>query len=369
MRVLHICQRDDPDTGGSLRVAEALVREQRQSGVDAWLLFLYGPPAKVAKAFSRNTACLGLESSAEAYRGIPRLKKEILRLAPDVIHSHDGILWPRLLFLMMRTPVITHSHLPMTNVMGLKESVGKKLVLLTTYKLIGISLHTIESWVDNGYRPSKIHYIPNGVDFERFCSLPKDEKNKLRDRLGIPRDKRMMLWVGRIHREMKGSDRVERIASLLPDDLVLVVVGNGPDYVAMKENCVDPITDGKLILVGSTNTPEQYYRAADEFLFTSYHEPFGLVILEAVASGLPILAFSVSRGGGAEKLLEEVGACIIKDESNERIQHLLTYDALRYDVAGKNRERAREKYTWAAVSDKVVDVYKIALMQKHWGKR
>ena len=49
MRIIHICQRDDPDTGGSLRVAEALIKEQLKEGHEAWILFLYGPPSIIAE--------------------------------------------------------------------------------------------------------------------------------------------------------------------------------------------------------------------------------------------------------------------------------------------------------------------------------
>jgi glycosyltransferase involved in cell wall biosynthesis len=365
VRVLHICQRDDPDTGGSLRVAEALVREQRRAGIDAWLLFLYGELAEVSASLAPHTVTLGLSSSRQAYKGVFKLRKAVWSMAPDIIHSHDGIIWPRLAFLLCATPLVMHTHLPMAKVSGLKDQMGRVLVKATTRNLVGISLHTIETWVRNKYTPSRIHYIPNGVDFSRFSIPDEPSKWALRERLGLPLDKRILLWVGRIHREMKGSDRVERVAKLLPDDMVLVVVGNGPDFAAMRENCAEQVANGNVVLVGSANNPEFYYQAADEFLFTSYHEPFGLVILEAVASGLPILSFEVTLGGGAAKLLQEVGATMVDDSfTDESIKAHLEHAPPLYESAIESRARALERYNWGRVSGEVVDVYKLVLRKR-----
>lgn len=359
MRILHICQRDDPDTGGSLRVAEALVREQRKAGVDAWLLFLYGELGEVARALSEGVVTLGLHSSREAMGGVGLLKKIIRRIHPDIIHSHDGILWPRLVFISFRTPVVMHSHLPLSTTNTMKDRLGRILVRLTTQSLIGISLHTIGTWVDKKYPASKIHYIPNGVDFDRFSTGAGKSKPALREALELPADKTIILWVGRVHREMKGSDRVMRVARLLPDNCCLVVVGNGPDYEGMRQACNDLIEAGTMKMVGSISRPEDYYRTADAFLFTSYHEPFGLVILEAVASGLPIIAFPVTQGGGAVKLLEEFNAVTV--EADPQITAALQSVGDRTGEAEANLRAAKENYSWRAVTARVNEVYEMVL--------
>lgn len=360
MRILHICQRDDPDTGGSLRVAEALVREQRACGYDAWLLFLYGEPAAVSSSLAPYTIGLRLASSRQALRGVVKLCSEIRRLHPDLIHSHDGIVWPRLAFLCFRIPVVMHSHLPVTNS---SSPVGRMLIHKTTDLVIGISIHTIETWVNSGFPPSRIHYVSNGVDFERFSILDPQAKALARNRLGLPMDQHLLLWVGRLHQSMKGSDRVERVARLLPEGVVLVVVGNGPDYSAMVHRCASLIDQGRLIMVGSSSTPEAFYQVADSFLFTSYYEPFGLVILEAIASGLPIIAFPVTAGGGAVDLLAEFGAIMMHDDSISRaaLEQGLQAGALRRDDVQRTRQQMIHAYSWKQISEKVVDVYAVAL--------
>jgi len=357
MRIVHICQRDDPDTGGSLRVGEALAREQHAAGLEVWLLFLYGPLGPVAEGFAGESICLGLESSNQVLRGIPALRRAIRRIEPDVIHSHDGIIWPRLAFLNLGIPLLMHSHLPAWQARNLKGRLGWLLIRRTTDILIGISVHTIDSWIDAGFPRSRIRYVPNGVDLERFSRVDASEKTALRRSLALPEQKKILLWVGRLHQSMKGADRIEHVADLLPDDTVLVVVGNGPAFEGLKKRC-----SKQMILAGSVCRPEEYYKAADAFLFTSYYEPFGLVILEAVACGLPLLSFPLTQGGGAAPLLEEFDATEIPDGvSADQLCAALEVLSEKMEEGEALRERASTGYSWDVLTRRVVEVYESVL--------
>ncbi len=358
MRILHICQRDDPDIGGSLRVVEALVREQRAAGLDVWVLFLYGGAGHISALFAPNAVHLGIASSKQAPAGMVRLRQAVKRLAPDLIHSHDGILWPRLAYASLSVPVITHTHLPPPVSSGFKGRLAWPLIKRTTAAACAISRHTQETWTAAGFPSDRIHLVPNGVDFSRFPPADAAEKKRLRKELGLPADRRMVLWVGRLHQAMKGTDRIEYAASRLPDDVVLVVVGNGPEYDGMKSRMQALIDAGRVVLAGSAADPAAYYRAADGYLFTSHFEPFGLVILEAVAAGLPILAFPVSRGGGATALLKEFQAEAVADgASPEAVAASVERMLGRREDAVKIRSAAEVKYSWKAAADLVMDVY------------
>jgi glycosyltransferase involved in cell wall biosynthesis len=223
-------------------------------------------------------------------------------------------------------------------------------------------MHTLDTWVKAGYPTKRTLHIPNGVDFDRFRPVDREARLACRDRLGLPRDATILVWVGRVQRSMKGADRIEQIASLLPERTVLAVVGDGPEFEGMQKNCKSLLEDGKLFMPGATPTPEDYYRAADAFLFTSYHEPFGLVILEAVASGLPILSFPVSAGGGAVDLLSEFDAVEIHEPvDRERVAEATDRVLLRGARAQEQRAAAASKYSWELISARVVDAYRSVL--------
>jgi glycosyltransferase involved in cell wall biosynthesis len=363
MRIIHVFQRDDPATGGALRVAEALAKAQSARGLEVWILFLYGPPAKVSAQFQDGQViCLGLRSSRDVWRGIPALRKTIRSLAPDIIHSHDGIIWPRLALYRIGIPIVMHAHLPAWNPHSVREKIGWGLISKTTDFLIGISHHTIDTWENAEFSPAKIRYIPNGVDFERFKMVDPEEKVRLRRSLGLPESKKILLWIGQMHRSMKGTDRMEHVAARLPEDTVMLAVGNGPEFKGIQDRCKSLVDSGRLLMTGTVPEPAPYYMASDAFLFTSYHEPFGLVILEAVACGLPVMAFPLTQGGGAADLLSEFRAVQVEDGIGEReIEIALRELESRKKDAGVLRAATEANYDWRILSDKVVEVYRSIL--------
>ncbi|WP_372845875.1 glycosyltransferase family 4 protein [Pontiella sp.] len=363
MRIVHVFQRDDPATGGALRVAEALAKAQSARGLVVWILFLYGPPAKVSAQFEEGQViCLGLRSSRDAWRGIQALRKTIRSLAPDIIHSHDGIVWPRLALYRIGIPIVMHAHLPAWNPHSVREKIGWGLISKTTDFLIGISRHTIGTWEKAEFPPAKIQYIPNGVDFERFQMVDPEKKVRLRRSLGLPESKKILLWIGQMHRSMKGTDRMEHVAARLPADTIMLAVGNGPEFCGIQQRCKPLLESGRLVMTGTVPEPAPYYMASDAFLFTSYHEPFGLVILEAVACGLPIMAFPLTQGGGAADLLSEFRAVQVDDGIGEReIGIALSELESRTKDSRELRAAAGAKYDWRILSDKVVQVYRSIL--------
>lgn len=360
MKILHICQRDDPSSGGALRVAEALMKEQLVTGIDVWLVFLYGKPGQISSENFSRVICLELDSSHQAIKGFFLLFRLIKQISPDIIHSHDGIYWPRLvlIFMLRRIAVITHAHSEINHIKSIKDWIGWLLIKKTTSHVIGVSLHTIGTWIRAGFPQAEILHIPNGVDCDRFFIVEKAVKSELRKQLGLPKEKKILLWVGRLHQSMKGLDRVERIARLLPENAVLVVVGDGPDGKLLAQRNAELIDSEMMFMVGATSYPEKYYMTADAFLFSSYYEPFGLVILEAAACGLPVIAFPLRLGGGAVELISEFGAQMIDDgDSNKHIQELLLSWLMRNQISCSVSQHVLAAYSWKSISYKITTLY------------
>jgi glycosyltransferase involved in cell wall biosynthesis len=358
MRILHILQRDDPKTGGALRVAQALAREQRLAGHDVWHLFLYGQAGKISQEFAPHVLWLGLVSSRQAWRGVLMLWRAVRELHPDVIHCHDGIIWPRIAFLCRKAPLVMHGHLPPLEGKCIKGFLGWPFLKYTTDLLIGISNYTCNAWSARGLSPEKIRQIPNGVDLGRFRPIGSFQKRALREKLGIPAKKHILLWVGRLDRATKGTDRVERLAGALSTDTVLVVVGDGPERSGMLIRCSDLVESGRMYMPGSSPCPEIWYQAADAFLFTSYYEQFGLVILEALASGLPVLGFPVT-GGGAPELLEEFNAVQVSESAS--MTDIANSLEVLFSRCESTRNLPREtfhKYTWQSASMQIMKAYR-----------
>ncbi|MEN3940961.1 glycosyltransferase family 4 protein [Prosthecobacter sp. SYSU 5D2] len=313
MKILHFVQSSDASIGGSLTVARALVKAQRELGMDAWLVSLYENPAASEKAVLEPfEICCAAPRKSRWTRGLLALRSLVRRLQPDVIHHHDGILWPRLACLGLGIAKVSHGHVGAPAALFFSSAWWTHLVtLMTTHHLIAISSWVAESWASSGMAGSKLTVIPNGVDRRRFFRRKADVRRAVRSRLGISEGDTLLLWAGRLDRETKGLDRLAGVSKCLSPQVKLVVMGDGPDGAWLKELLADQSLGILPVFTGMVEDPAELFGCADAFLFTSKVEPFGLVLLEAASSGLPIYAFPCV--GGGSDLLEKFQAYVGDD--------------------------------------------------------
>jgi phosphatidylinositol alpha-mannosyltransferase len=199
--------------------------------------------------------------------------------------------------------------------------------------------------------------IPNGVDLETFN--PKNKKiDKLLD------GKINLLFVGRIE-ERKGLIYLLKAFLILKrkyQNLRLIVAGEGPE----KENCKKFVRENNLkdvVFLGSVEKElPSLYATCDIFCAPSiFGESFGLVILEAMASGKPVVGFAnegykeLMKGKKGEKFLAKP-----KDfkELARKIEILIKDEKLREDL-GKWGIKEAKKYSWEKIADKVLSFYQI----------
>lgn len=167
--------------------------------------------------------------------------------------------------------------------------------------------------------PSRIAVVPCGVDLELFQPVDKTEARK---RLGFDPGETVILFVGRFA-PLKGIDRLVASLAYLPslDRARLVVVGgNGPGRMAPLSGKLDAVRTGlrSAILfpgrIQQTRLP-LYYSAADLLVLPSQYESFGLVALEALACGTPVVATPV--GAMPTLIRQGENGCLVRDGSPE----------------------------------------------------
>lgn len=132
--------------------------------------------------------------------------------------------------------------------------------------------------------------VGRGVDTTRFS--PKHRSENLRKQWDADENTRVMLYVGRLSPEKEVQVLIESYAnlqSIQPNKTKLVIVGDGPDFARLKSL---PEAKG-VIFTGSLRGQDlaAAYASADVFVFASQVETFGNVVLEAMASGLPVIAY------------------------------------------------------------------------------
>jgi D-inositol-3-phosphate glycosyltransferase len=220
----------------------------------------------------------------------------------------------------------------------------------------------------------KIAVIPPGVDPERFHPIPPREA---RLAIGVPEDTQMLLFVGRIE-ALKGIDTLLRAIAILKEQLMcslegicLSIIGGDPDgspeMARLKTLREELGIDELVTFLGAKDqdTLQYYYSAATVVIVPSHYESFGMVALEAMACGTPVIASEV--GGLAYLIQDGVTGFHVPDrdpvELAERICLLLHNPALRGEMSAAAVQRAQE-YAWSKVADRIMALYEQMLTQK-----
>ena len=201
--------------------------------------------------------------------------------------------------------------------------------------------------------------IPNGVDLKMFNPANQSlYRDSLRQKHGISRSEPVLMFAGGDW-ERKGVPYIVEALSLLTrSDVKLFIVGSG-DEKLYKQLAKPKRLGERIIFVSHSSKLWEYYAASDVFVFPTIYEPFGLVIVEAMASGLPVITSRVA--GAADIIIDGVNGLLLREPSDvsglaAKIALLLSDAELRKSMGERVRETA-EKISWDGVAQKTIDVY------------
>lgn len=210
----------------------------------------------------------------------------------------------------------------------------------------------------------RVVWLPNGVDSARFAT---GNGAAFRRRFGIPPHARLILACGRIDPQKNQAFLVERLPELLRSEpetrLVLLGPTTNPVYAAtLRKRVTELGVEAQVVFTGGLPPDDtglvDAYAAADLFVLPSIHEPFGIVILEAWAAGVPVLA---SRVGGIPSFVtHDVEAMLftVNDPASfhAELEALRDQGRVRRLVAA-GRVRARGEFDWEVVTDRLIALY------------
>lgn len=200
--------------------------------------------------------------------------------------------------------------------------------------VVAISDAVRKELVSIGIPDGRIRVIHNGVDTDEFRPGPADPSA-----LGLPIDGPKALFVGDIRSDRKNLGTVLRALRLV-GEMRLIVVGKmeGSPYPEMARELG---VDERVTFLGYRSDVAAVMRACDLFVFPTRYEPFGLVVLEALSSGLPVI---VSRDAGAAEVMTDGCGAILDDPLDGHAlasaMRQLADDRLRKSMAPLARARA-----------------------------
>ena len=198
-----------------------------------------------------------------------------------------------------------------------------------------------QSWIKRGFDPSKLKILPRGLDAELFHPSRRD--SAFFEKFGASNGELRLLYVGRISREKDLDLLADAYRRLRKEGLPvrLFVVGHGPYSEALAKSLPDAFFTGYLRGTELATA----YASADIFVFPSTTDTFGNVILEAQASGLPVV---VSDSGGPKELVAHKANGLITRSHNvedftSAIRALVTDRTLRERMANSARDSVTDR--------------------------
>jgi glycosyltransferase involved in cell wall biosynthesis len=211
-----------------------------------------------------------------------------------------------------------------------------------------------------GMPRDRVDYLPHGVDLARFHPPAPGERDRIRAELGWPTDRAIVLFVGRLSVEKGVMDLLEawRLAQPTPALLALV----GPDMTGHPWDAGGPGRrfvaanglENRVRFEGHSADPSRFYRAADVFVQPSHFEALGNTALEAMASGLPVIASNV--GGLADFCVDGVNALLCPPRDPAAIAgalgRMLAGPALRARLGEEGRRTASRDFEAGALLDR-----------------
>lgn len=304
--------------------------------------------------------------------GTLRLQKIIRKINPDIILVHGTYIpysfialffrrkYPMVLTIhgVMKKEITYHRRRKLLFCRLLIDKVIEKYVVNKIQNIIAVSLH-IKNEISNMTK-STIRVIQNGIDFEAIQNVQQ------RKSLAHP----CILFIGELSK-LKGVDlliqAIPIIKKVVPN-IHVFIGGTGPQAEELKELVKELKVEKNAEFLGFVSGDEKYsyYKSADICAFPSTYDPFGIVVLEAMACGKPVIVSCVNGVQLPLPFMMEDGKTGLLFKSGniedlaEKVIILLENEELRKKMGDAGRASAKE-FSWDKIAEQTIGVYKSIL--------
>ena len=312
LRVLITTDWWEPVVNGVVASVQTLRRELIALGCDVRVLTLsqgirpHHEPGvyrigSVSASLVYERARIGMPSSR-------RVLKDILGWRPDVVHSQaefSTYVWARRIARTLSVPLVHTYHTiyeDYTHYYSPSRTMGRKVVesfsrrALSAADAVIVPTAKVARLLDGYGVDRPLHVVPTGLDLNKFRPARSAEEledaRTLRESLGINERQRVLVSVSRLAKEKNLDEVLEMVAAADRPDTVLVLVGDGPHRPELEARAEALGIAHRVRFTGVVDPAEvqRWYRVGDVFVSASRSETQGLTFIEAMASGLPLLA-------------------------------------------------------------------------------
>lgn len=369
MKIVHVTW--DLGQGGTQTYLVDLTRELRdRPGMECAVLVLSkrGPLSATIENAGIEVIHAGMETGKDL-GGALRARRGLWSLNPDVIHLHSRTWAVRLAIAGIEAPAVYTEH--GGGLMGgeLKDRLAYRIFGTRVACFIAISKHmagVMRELVPGG--ADKIRVIRNGVSIRAIAeadAIPLVDVSRpfeeARHRIG---------FIGRLVRQ-KGVDNFIRTAKIVSERIpesVFPIIGAGPLAPALASLVTREGLGSKVLFLGYRPDALSVLKRLDVLLFTSEYEPFGLVLTEAMAAGVPIVAMDI-KGAVSEILEDERTGLIVRGRDAQmaakKVERLLGDKELRRRLVREATTQVRMRFSIQGNAASLSELY----MQLLEGKR
>jgi glycosyltransferase involved in cell wall biosynthesis len=231
-------------------------------------------------------------------------------------------------------------------------------------KVIALNRFEADQYRRMGVPEEKIAIIPNGIDLSEYANLPP--KGAFKRKFGIPEEKKIILYLGRIHK-IKGIDfLIKAYAHLINDmhykDVLLVIAGPDDGYLKEAKSLTSALGISKHVLFTGPLYGQdklEAYVDSDVVVLPSRYETFPMSVLEAYACGKPVIA---SKVGGLEDLIINGETGLLFEAGNIKrltrsIFNLINSDNIAKEMSLKSKNFVMENFTIDKVVERLEKIY------------
>ena len=232
-------------------------------------------------------------------------------------------------------------------------------------KMVALSYMEAEQYKAMGVPEEKIAIIPNGIDLSEYANLPA--KRSFRKKFSVDDDKKIILYLGRIHK-IKGLDILVRayvyvVNKLGVNNVLLVIAGADDGYLGELEELLGQLRIAdNVLLTGPLYGKDKLeaYVDADVFILPSRYETFPNVVLEAYACSKPVIASNVY--GLRDLVIDGVTGFLVEQGNVKQMAHsilsLIGDDGRAEEMGLKGKQFVKENFTIEEVVHRIENLYR-----------
>jgi L-malate glycosyltransferase len=298
-----------------------------------------------------KTLVLGKPANKRRIEAVLKLRKYLKENNITILHTHcqSPDFYGKFSAFLARTPLVYSTIHNVAGYHAIHESILNKL----TIRYVAISETVRQYAVSDLSIPSgKIEVIYNAVDAQRFSPIALDKNAKLQE-LGVPIGRKIVTTVGTCQ-ERKGHhyliDAAEQVVKNSPDTHFLIVGDTSADYDftgRIKDMVNDRKLQDRISLTGKRTDISEILSVSDIFVLPSLWEGLPIALLEAMASGVPVIATNV--GSNSEVVVNGVNGFIVPQKDSpllaQRIEDLLADPLKASNIGMRGQETVKKSFS------------------------